>query len=125
MLTSSPGPRYPASVASPSGGNSEYLMGLQNGLFASVSAGRIIFTRIAHLSRDNRPTALLLRPLLPNHAGHCQPTRNRVNAIPSLKLLPAPAKHCQQPPPAVKPEAAHAGLSTGIVSLVSGHRTTR
>src|SRR3990172_7499576 len=47
MLTSSPGSRYPASVASPSGGNSEYLIGLQNGLFASVSAGSIIFTRTA------------------------------------------------------------------------------
>ncbi len=30
--------------ASPSGGNSEYLIGRKNGLVASVSAGRIIFT---------------------------------------------------------------------------------
>src|SRR4030066_78705 len=45
MLPSSPGSRYPASVARPNGGKREYLIGLQNGLFASVSAGRIIFTR--------------------------------------------------------------------------------
>ena len=38
------GPGSAASVASPSGGNSEYLMGRKNGLIASVSAGRIILT---------------------------------------------------------------------------------
>jgi hypothetical protein len=33
-------------VASPSGGKSEYFTGRKNGLVASVSAGRIIFTFI-------------------------------------------------------------------------------
>src|SRR5215813_10629174 len=44
--TSSSSLRYPARVASPSGGNSEYLIGRQKGLLASVSAGRIILTFI-------------------------------------------------------------------------------
>src|SRR5262245_31694443 len=43
-ISTSSSPRYAASVARPSGGNSEYLIGRQNGLFASVSAGRIILT---------------------------------------------------------------------------------
>src|SRR5215213_4728021 len=38
------GSRYAASVARPSGGNNEYLIGRQNGPVASVSAGRIILT---------------------------------------------------------------------------------
>src|SRR5262245_25890508 len=42
--TSSSSTRYPARVASPSGGNREYLIGRQNGLLASVSAGKIILT---------------------------------------------------------------------------------
>ena len=46
IRTSSSGRRYPASVARPSGGNSEYLIGRKNGLVASVNAGRIIVTRI-------------------------------------------------------------------------------
>src|SRR5579859_7441028 len=46
MRTSSSGRRYPASVASPSGGKSEYLIGRKSGLVASVRAGRIIVTRM-------------------------------------------------------------------------------
>src|SRR5262245_31031270 len=46
MLTSSSGFRYPASVARPSGGNNEYLMGRNSGLVASVKAGRIILILI-------------------------------------------------------------------------------
>src|ERR1700730_2534521 len=38
------GSRYAARVARPSGGKSEYLIGRQYGLVASVSAGRINFT---------------------------------------------------------------------------------
>ena len=45
----------PASVARPSGGNSEYLIGRQNGLVASVSAGRIILTFIARPPRRRAP----------------------------------------------------------------------
>jgi hypothetical protein len=37
---------WAARVASPRGGNNEYLMGRQKGLLASISAGRIIFTFI-------------------------------------------------------------------------------
>src|SRR5438552_4034101 len=46
IRTSSSGRRYPASVARPSGGNNEYLIGRKNGLVASVSAGRIMVTRM-------------------------------------------------------------------------------
>src|SRR5947207_9216675 len=46
MDTSSSGSRYPASVASPSGGNSAYLTGRSAVPVASTSAGRIIFTRM-------------------------------------------------------------------------------
>ncbi len=46
MLTSSSAEVYAASVASPKGGNSEYLMGRKSGLVASVSAGRIILMRM-------------------------------------------------------------------------------
>src|SRR5437764_9497551 len=42
--TSSSGSRYDASVARPSGGKSEYLIGRNSGLVASVSAGKIILT---------------------------------------------------------------------------------
>src|SRR5215471_21688129 len=49
MTDSSSGRRYAASVASPSGGNREYLIGRQYGLVASVSAGRISFTRKGRL----------------------------------------------------------------------------
>src|SRR6266568_189950 len=45
MTASSSGARYAASVARPSGGNSEYLMGRQYGLVASVRAGRMNLTR--------------------------------------------------------------------------------
>jgi hypothetical protein len=45
-VTSSSGSRYPARVARPRGGNSEYLMGRNSGLVASVRAGRIIVTRM-------------------------------------------------------------------------------
>src|SRR5437868_3956949 len=44
MVTSSLSSRYAARVASPNGGNREYLIGRNSGLVASVSAGRIIFT---------------------------------------------------------------------------------
>jgi hypothetical protein len=50
MVTSSVSSRYAASVARPSGGNREYLIGRKRGLFASVSAGRIIFTRMVEAS---------------------------------------------------------------------------
>src|SRR5256886_4154072 len=46
IRASSSGRRYPASVARPSGGKSEYLIVRKNGLVASVSAGRIIVTRM-------------------------------------------------------------------------------
>src|SRR6266496_658953 len=36
--------RYAARVAKPRGGKREYLIGLQKGLFASVTAGKIILT---------------------------------------------------------------------------------
>src|SRR5215831_17148643 len=45
MTASSSARRYAASVARPSGGKSEYLIGRQNGLVASVSAGRMNLTR--------------------------------------------------------------------------------
>jgi len=45
MTAWSSGERYAASVARPSGGNNEYLIGRQKGLVASVSAGRMNFTR--------------------------------------------------------------------------------
>src|SRR5262245_36973593 len=45
IVGSSSGRRYAASVARPSGGKSEYLMGRQYGLVASVSAGRMNLTR--------------------------------------------------------------------------------
>ena len=38
--------RYAARVAKPRGGNSEYLIGRQKGLVASVNAGRMSFTRL-------------------------------------------------------------------------------
>src|SRR5437868_5860045 len=44
MVTSSLSSRYAARLASPNGGNREYLIGRNSGLVASVSAGRIIFT---------------------------------------------------------------------------------
>src|SRR5256885_1563061 len=47
MVISSLSSRYAARVASPNGGNSEYLIGRNSGLVASVSAGRIIFTFMA------------------------------------------------------------------------------
>ena len=40
----------PASVARPSGGNSEYLIGRQYGLVASVSAGRMNLTRSGRMA---------------------------------------------------------------------------
>ena len=43
-----------ASVARPSGGKSEYLIGRNSGLRASVSAGRIIFTFIGCLTNGTR-----------------------------------------------------------------------
>ena len=45
ITASSSGRRYAASVARPSGGNSEYLIGRKYGLVASVSAGRTNVTR--------------------------------------------------------------------------------
>src|SRR5439155_13871658 len=45
MTASSSGERYAASVARPSGGKSEYLIGRQYGLVASVRAGRMSLTR--------------------------------------------------------------------------------
>src|SRR5262245_24891946 len=45
MTASSSGERYAARVASPSGGKSEYLIGRQKGLVASVRAGRTNVTR--------------------------------------------------------------------------------
>src|SRR5712691_6209384 len=45
-MTSSSAPRYAESVARPSGGKSEYLIGRKNGLVASVRAGKIILTLI-------------------------------------------------------------------------------
>src|SRR5205823_13354216 len=56
-------PRYAASVARPSGGNSEYLIGRKKGLVASVRAGRIIRTRSRRWltsSATGRPSSLLL-----------------------------------------------------------------
>src|SRR5207248_6124515 len=49
--------RYAASVARPSGGNSEYLIGRQNGLVASVSAGRIILTFTSGSQQHDRDFA--------------------------------------------------------------------
>jgi hypothetical protein len=49
MVTWSPSLRYPARVARPRGGNSEYFIGRQKGLLASVSAGRIILTFMTFL----------------------------------------------------------------------------
>src|SRR6185503_11855641 len=46
IRASSASVRYPARVANPSGGNSEYLMGRKNGLCASVSDGRMSLTRM-------------------------------------------------------------------------------
>src|SRR5450756_2862448 len=44
MVTSSHGSRKPASVARPSGGNKEYLIGRNSGLVTSVNAGSTILT---------------------------------------------------------------------------------
>lgn len=54
-LTSTSGSRYEASVARPSGGNKEYLIGRNSGLVASVRAGRIIFTRFSRLVIRRHP----------------------------------------------------------------------
>src|SRR3990172_1053587 len=62
-VTSSFSCKYPASVARPSGGKSEYLIGRQNGLVASVSAGRIILTFIR--------ASLRLRSLYTTWTCHC------------------------------------------------------
>ena len=42
----SDGAQYAASVASPSGGNKEYLIGRKKGLVASVNAGRMNLMRM-------------------------------------------------------------------------------
>src|SRR3954470_14149334 len=81
MRTSSSSRRYPASVARPSGGKSEYLIGRKNGLVASVSAGRIIFTCIS--------VALLAE----EHHGHLTAARTvevgEEHPLPASELQPA------------------------------------
>ena len=59
--------RHVTRVARPSGGNSEYLMGRQNGLDASVRAGRIILTFIGDTPRESAPKrrARAVRPAPP------------------------------------------------------------
>src|SRR5579885_299213 len=52
-LTSSSGDKYAARVHKPSGGKREYLIGRKSGLFASVKAGKIIFTFIGALVRTS------------------------------------------------------------------------
>src|ERR1700681_513099 len=60
MTASSSERRKAARVANPKGGNKEYLIGRQYGLVASVSAGRINFTRRGRVRRGvivHRPGA--------------------------------------------------------------------
>src|SRR3954453_9000023 len=57
MIAQSSAERYAASVARPSGGNSEYLMGRQYGSVASVSAGRMNFT-VSGRDPDAQPSLI-------------------------------------------------------------------
>src|SRR5215510_14729109 len=75
---SSPSSRYAASVARPSGGNSEYLIGLQSGLVASVSAGRMNFTRMPDLAKK-RDTEVSGHK---DHKGH--KVKTRTSSVPHL-----------------------------------------
>src|SRR3990172_5712546 len=101
IVTSSSASRYPSRVARPSGGNNEYLIGLQKGLLASVRAGRIILTltiapsvrSVPQVSRVMRLYSLSLLRGGHGRDGQVDP----LDAIAGLRRFQRPGKDCQEP----------------------------
>src|SRR6185369_7770282 len=77
---------YAASVASPSGGNNEYLIGRQNGLLASVRAGRIIFTFMVSLHRYKKILSPMDESIFDSRGKLCQRTIKPYQLLSLLRL---------------------------------------